>query len=239
MGSKKTIPLPMYEERKENAYNTANRQLTESLGDWLVDKMDSIGQVSQDQTQYYKDLSEQAQAASWNDFNRELGKAQAAANARAYNRFGSLTSTPSLYDQETFARQANQNALQLANSTAQYYNTLVNNDINRQLQAWQNYSNMYNTAGQDITNVDKYNWNIRNQNKDRAYTNDLQAFNNYQQKMNQWGDIASLGGSLLGNSSIGKSISNIGSKVGQWFNNNWANGKKFDSNAIDTSLRFA
>lgn len=239
MGKKKSIPLPMYEERKENEYNTANRQLAGALGSWLLDNADSIGQVSQDQTQYYKNLSEQAQAANWDDFNRELGKAQAAANARAYNRFGSLTSTPSLYDQETFARQANQNALQLANLTAKYYNSLINQDINRQLQAWQNYSNMYNTAGNDITELDKYNWKIRNQNKDRAYTNDLQAFNNYQQRMNQWGNIASLGGNLLSNSSIGKSISNLGSKVGQWFNNNWANGKRFDSNAINTSLRFA
>ena len=53
--------------------------------------------------------------------------------------------------------------------------------------------------------------------------------------MNQWGDIASLGVNLLGNIDF----SSIGNKVGQWFNNNWANGKMFDSNAIDTSFAFA
>ena len=166
------------------------------------------------------------------DYNRELGKAQSVANSRAYNRFGSLTNTPALYDQESFARQANQGAVDLAGNTAKYYNNLVNQDINRQLQAWQNYSNMYNKAGEDITTLDKYNWNIRNKNKDRAYTNDLQAFNNYKQQMNQWGDIASLGGNLLGNIDF----SSIGNKVGQWFNNKWADGKRFDSNAIDTSI---
>lgn len=188
----------MYEELKENEYNTANRQMARTLGDWLLDNYSTVGSVSPDQEQYYKDLAQKAQTAAWNDLNREMGKAQAAANARAYNHFGSLTSTPSLYEQESFAREANSNAINLANATAKYYNSLVNQDINRQLQAWQQYSNMYNKAGEDITNFDKYNWNIRNQNKDRAYTNDLQAFNAYKQRMNQWGNIANLGGNLLG-----------------------------------------
>lgn len=239
MGKKKTIPLPKYEERKENAYNTANREITGNLGSWLLDNYETVGQVSPEQELKYQDISDKAMEAAWSDYNRELAKAQSVANSRAYNRFGSLTNTPALYDQESFSRQANQNALQLANSTAQYYNNLVNQDINRQLQTWQQYSNMYNKAGEDITNFDKYNWTIRNKNKDRSYTNDLQSFNNYKQQMNQWGDIASLGGNLLGNIDFGKSISNLGSKVGQWFNNNWANGKMFDSNAIDTSVMLA
>lgn len=235
MGKKKTIPLPMYEELKENEYNTSNRQMAGTLGSWLLDNYKTVGSVSQDQDQYYKDLAQKTQAAAWDDLNREMGRAQAAANARAYNHFGSLTSTPSLYEQESFARQANANAMNLANATAKYYNSLVNQDINRQLQAWQQYSNMYNKAGEDITNFDRYNWNIRNQNKDRAYTNDLQAFNAYKQKMNQWNNIANLGGNLLGS----VDWSGLGSKVNQWFNNNWANGKMFDSNAIDSSFMLA
>ena len=97
------------------------------------------------------------------------------------------------------------------------------------------YSNMYNKAGEDITKLDKYNWNVRNQNLDRSYTNDLQSFNNYKKNLSNWGEIANIGGSLLGNIDF----SSIGNKVNNWFNNNWANGKRFDSNSIDTSTRFA
>ena len=166
----------MYDERAENTYNTANREMTGNLGDWLLDNYETVGQISPEQELKYQDISDKAMEAAWSDYNRELGKAQSVANSRAYNRFGSLTNTPALYDQESFARQANQGAVDLAGNTAQYYNNLVNQDINRQLQAWQNYSNMYNTAGKDITTLDKYNWNIRNQNKDRQYTNDVSKF---------------------------------------------------------------
>ena len=164
----------MYDERKENTYNSANRTMTGNLGNWLIDNYETVGTVSPDQQQQYADIADTAMAASWDDFNRQLAKGQAAANAGAYNRFGSLTNTPALYDQETFARQANSSATDLA--TAQYMNSLVNQDINRQLQSWKQYSNMYNTAGKDITELDKYNWNIRNQNKDRQYTNDVSDF---------------------------------------------------------------
>ena len=174
----KTYQLPMYDERAENAYNTSNREMTGNLGNWLLDNYETVGQVSPEQELKYQDISDKAMEAAWSDYNRELGKAQSVANSRAYNRFGSLTNTPALYDQESFARQANQNAVNLASNTAQYYNNLVNQDINRQLQAWQQYSNMYNKAGKDITTLDKYNWNIRNQNKDRAYTNDVEKFKN-------------------------------------------------------------
>ena len=166
----------MYDERAENTYNTANRTMTGNLGNWLLDNYETVGTVSPDQQQRYSDIADTSIAASWDDFNRQLAKGQAAANARAYNRFGSLTNTPALYDQETFARQANAGATDLGSTTAQYMNSLVNQDINRQLQAWQQYSNMYNKAGEDITKLDKYNWNIRNQNKDRAYTNDVSKF---------------------------------------------------------------
>ena len=166
----------MYDERAENTYNTANREMTGNLGDWLLSNYETVGQVSPEQELKYQDISDKAMESAWSDYNRELGKAQSVANSRAYNRFGSLTNTPALYDQESFARQANQNAVDLAGNTAQYYNNLVNQDINRQLQAWQQYSNMYNTAGKDITTLDKYNWNIRNQNKDRQYTNDVSNF---------------------------------------------------------------
>ena len=172
----KTYKLPMYDERAENTYNTANREMTGNLGNWLLDNYETVGQVSPEQELKYQDISDKAMEAAWSDYNRELGKAQSVANSRAYNRFGSLTNTPALYDQESFARQANQGAVDLASNTAQYYNNLVNQDINRQLQAWQQYSNMYNKAGEDITTLDKYNWNIRNQNKDRKYTNDVSKF---------------------------------------------------------------
>lgn len=235
MGKKKTIPLPNYEELKENTYNTANRIMTGNLGDWLLSNYETIGTVSPDQQQRYSDIANTAMAASWDDFNRQLAKGQSAAKARTYNRFGSLTNTPALYDQETFAKQANTEATDLANATAKYYNSLVNQDINRQLQAWQQYSNMYNKAGEDITTLDKYNWNIRNQNKDRAYTNDITKFNKFKQQLNEWSNLIKPTSSFIND----LDISGLGSNINQWFRNNWTNGKMFDSNAIDSSFMLA
>lgn len=166
----------MYDERAENAYNTSNRKMTGNLGNWLIDNYDTVGTVSQDQQQRYSDIADKAMSSSWDDFDRQLAKSQSEANARAYNHFGSLTNTPALYDQETFTRHANAGATDLGSVVAKYKNSLVNQDINRQLQAWKQYSNMYNKAGEDITTLDAYNWNIRNQNKDRQYTNDISKF---------------------------------------------------------------
>lgn len=258
MGSKKTIPLPQYEERQENAYNTSNREMTGNLGSWLLDNYKTVGQVSPEQELKYQDISDKAMEAAWSDYNRELGKAQSVANSRAYNRFGSLTNTPALYDQETFARKANQGAVDLASNTAQYYNNLVNQDINRQLQAWQNYSNMYNKAGEDITNLDQYNWTIRNKNKDRSYYTDVQNFNNYKANIQNYSNaigekvklakqvalmMAGLPPQLA---DVGKNNNSNNNTNGSWlsslgniFSNRNNNGVSFDSNSIDTSLLFA
>ena len=207
----------MYDERAENTYNTANREMTGNLGNWLLDNYKTVGQVSPEQELKYQDISDKAMEAAWSDYNRELGKAQSVANSRAYNRFGSLTNTPALYDQESFARQANQDAVDLASNTAKYYNNLVNQDINRQLQAWQNYSNMYNTAGKDITTLDKYNWNIRNQNKDRQYTNDVSNFQAKIAKAQMFADILDPMQGLMknfqGNNSSGNTMSSMMSQA--------------------------
>ena len=207
----------MYDERAENTYNTANREMTGNLGNWLLDNYKTVGQVSPEQELKYQDISDKAMEAAWSDYDRELGKAQSVANSRAYNRFGSLTNTPALYDQESFARQANQGAVDLANNTAQYYNNLVNQDINRQLQAWQQYSNMYNTAGKDITVLDAYNWNIRNQNKDRAYTNDVEKFKNKVAQAQLFADaldpMQGLMKNFQGNNSSGNTMSSMMSQA--------------------------
>lgn len=207
----------MYDERAENTYNTSNREMTGNLGNWLLDNYKTVGQVSPEQELKYQDISDKAMEAAWSDYDRELGKAQSVANSRAYNRFGSLTNTPALYDQESFARQANQGAVDLAGNTAQYYNNLVNQDINRQLQAWQQYSNMYNTAGKDITTLDKYNWNIRNQNKDRQYTNDVSNFQAKVAKAQMFADILDpmqkTMSSFQGNNSSGNTMSSMMSQA--------------------------
>lgn len=121
MGKSKTIPLPMYDELDENAYNTANRNMVNNLGEWLSDNYQSIGSLNQDQEQEYKDIANKASESSWSDFNRQLAKAQDTRNAISYNRFGSLTNTPALYEQETFGREANKAALELANNITDYY----------------------------------------------------------------------------------------------------------------------
>lgn len=193
MGKGSKPKLPDYEEMAPNAYTNANRQLSVTLGNWLLDNYQNIGSVSQDQEQEYLDIANKASESAWNDFNRDLAKAQSTRNARSYNRYGSLTNTPSLYEQESFGREANKAALELANNITNYYNNLVNEDINRQLTSWNQYSNMYNTAGADINKFDTYNWDIRNKNKDRQYTNDLQAFNDRMAKINA---INSIGGSI-------------------------------------------
>ena len=207
----------MYDERAENTYNSSNRVMTGNLGDWLLNNYETVGQVSPEQELKYQDISDKAMEAAWSDYNRELGKAQAVANSRAYNRFGSLTNTPALYEQESFARQANQGAVDLASNTAQYYNNLVNQDINRQIQAWQNYSNMYNTAGNDITTLDKYNWSIRNQNKDRKYTNDVSNFQAKIAKAQMFSDMLNPMQSLMKNfqesNSFGNTISSMMSQA--------------------------
>lgn len=185
----KTYQLPMYDELGENAYNTSNRIMTNNLGIWLLDNYQDIGTLTQDQEQEYQDIANKASEASWSDFNRQLAKAQDTRNAASYNRFGSLTNTPALYDQETFGRESNKAALELANNITDYYNTMVNQDIGRQLYTWNQYSKMYNTSGDDITKLDKYNWNIRNKNLDRQYQNDVAKFNN---RIAMWQGVADL-----------------------------------------------
>lgn len=231
----------MYDELGENAYNTSNRIMTNNLGSWLIDNYQDIGTLTQDQEQEYQNIADKASEASWSDFNRQLAKAQDLRNAKSYNRFGSLTNTPALYDQETFGRESNKAALELANNITNYYNTLVNQDINRQLSTWNQYSNMYNTAGKDITELDKYNWNLRNQNKDRQYQNDVMKFNN---KIAKWQMVADFMDPLQnmmkgagGSSGDGGGFSSLISGNNSFLNNNqFLSGFGQDSNSFINSL---
>ena len=231
----------MYDELGENAYNTSNRTMTSNLGDWLLDNYQNIGTLTQDQEQEYQDIADKASEASWSDFNRQLAKAQDVRNTKSYNRFGSLTNTPALYDQETFGRESNKAALDLANNITDYYNTMVNQDIGRQLSSWNMYSNMYNKAGEDITKLDKYNWNLRNQNLDRQYQNDVMKFNN---KIAKWQMVADFMDPLQsmmkgsgGSSGNSGGFSSLISGNNSFLNNNqFLSGFGQDSNSFISSL---
>ena len=170
MTKKKTPKLPLYDEFADTPWITRNRELNTQAYDLYSQGLEDLGRQNQD---YYEGQASRAMQSAWNDYARNYQKAVNQNLARNYGRTGSTASTSGGYVTDSLQRQYNDQAARLASQQAQLQDQFINSALQRDLARLGQYSNAFNTSGQTTQAVDKFNYDIRQQNKDRQWQNDV------------------------------------------------------------------
>lgn len=169
---------PMYEELADTPWITRNRNLNDKTWknlnrDWnSVNVMDDAirGQLNSVVDDWYN--------RSKSDFERSYNQTMNKQLARDYNRFGTTGGTSSLLTRDNYNLMKQRELADLASNRSDRYNNLINQELQRRYN-WlnQNYKG-WQDSGQTTQAMDVANWQIRNLNKDQAYKNQIQEYNN-------------------------------------------------------------
>lgn len=223
----KTVDRPLYDEFKDTPYITQSRDLQNQAYGYTTNLLDNFNSfINPEQYQAVADAYTQAQ---WNDLNRNYQQAVNQNAARERNRLGTYGASSSLYNTNTMQNYYNDLASRVAAQTASQYNNLINNEYNRRLKTLSTNYDLWNNTGNINYTHDKNNWQIRNENKDRQWANDVDAKNNnfwntfarmnkgavegFSEGMktgNIWGGIAGAVAGTIGNSGTVQDSSNMG-----------------------------
>lgn len=182
----KTVKRPQYKMYEDTDYMTRNRELNTNAYGQLDTALGNLGSFDQN---YMQALAGDYSQAAWNDLNRGYQQAVNQNLARNYNRLGTTGSSSGLYQADSQQRTYNDMATRLASNTAQYYDTLINNNLNRQLQQLQAYNNLFKQSGDITENKDWQNYLTYRTNLDNQYLNDVD-------KKNYWKNM--IGNSIQG-----------------------------------------
>ena len=198
----KTVDRPMYDEFADTPYITQSRDLQNQAYGYTTSSLGNFNNfINPEQYQAVADAYTQAQ---WNDLNRNYQQAVNQNAARERNRLGTYGASSSLYNTNTMQNYYNDLASRVAAQTAAQYNNLINNEYNRRLQALSTNYDLWNNTGNINYAHDKTNWQIRNENKDRQWANDVDAKNN-----NFWNTFARMNKGALEGFSEGMKTGNI------------------------------
>ena len=170
MTKKKTPKLPLYDTFEDTPWISRNRELNTNAYDLYSQGLQNLGKQDQ---QYYEGLASQATRSAWDDYNRNYQNAVNQNLARNYGRTGSTASTSGGYVTDSLQRQYNDAATRLASQQAQLQDQFINSALNRDLYKLNQYGSAFNNSGDITQDVDKFNYDIRQQNKDRQWQNDV------------------------------------------------------------------
>lgn len=165
--------MPMYEEFQDTPWITRNRELNEQVYPYLTDAYKNLGSFDQD---YMRSLADDYSGAQWSDLNRQYQQRVNQNLARNYNRLGTTGGSSSGYSDETWNRYYNDLASRVASNTAQYYDQLVGNNLQRQLGQLGAYEQLFNNSGKVTYGHDTTNQHVRWTNQDRAWQNDVKDY---------------------------------------------------------------
>lgn len=174
----KTVARPMMDEFADTPFITRNRDLNERSYNYLLGGLDNLNRFTDRDLNQYQTVADQYTQAQWNDLNRGYQQAINQNAARERNRLGTSGATSSLYNTNSLQNTYNDLATRIAANTASAYNDLINNEYNRRLSNTNLYNNLFNTSGNWTQDVDKTNWQIRNENKYNQWLNDVDENNN-------------------------------------------------------------
>ena len=223
-GKTKVIDPFQQELYQDTPWITRNRELNTQTYDLYNRAIEDLGRQNQD---YYEAQASKAMQSAWNDYNRNYQKAVNQNLARNYGRTGSIASTSGGYVTDNLQRQYNDAAARLATQQAQYQDQFINSALNRDLAKLGTYGDIFNTSGVIPEEVDRMNYQIDQQNKQRQWQADATK------KMNEtgtWGKIGGTAGTVVGgivgayfgNPALGAQVGNaLGSGVGGSFDDKY------------------
>lgn len=170
MSKKKIHYQPLFDEFEDTPWISRNRELNTQAYDLYSNALGELGKQDQ---QYYEGQASKAMQSAWGDYNRNYQKAVNQNLARNYGRTGSTASTSGGYVTDSLQRQYNDAAARLASQQAQLQDQFINSALQRDLAKLGQYSGAFNTSGQITQDVDKQNYETRQQNKVRQWQNDV------------------------------------------------------------------
>ena len=202
---------PGYEEMKDTPWITQGREIADIGGKGILENYNKVN-VFDEPTQaslearnnaIYKRAFDNMERAYTNTMNKY--------NAKNYNQFGTLNSTPSAYITDNYQRDFQRQMDDLAYNQAVNYDTLMDNELQRRYNTLNMFNSLYN-YGVTPYEQDLMNWDIRNKNRDISYNNAI-----VQQRNNTGlgSTIGRIGGTLIGGYFGGPAGAAVGSNVGK------------------------
>jgi hypothetical protein len=163
---------PGYEEMKDTPWITQGREIADIGGKGVLENYNKVN-VFDEPTQASLEARNNAiYKRAFDNMEKAYTDTMNKYNAKNYNQFGTLNSTPSSYITDNYQRNFQRQMDDLAYNQAVNYDTLMDNELNRRY----NTLNMFNTMygyGNTPYQQDLANWNIRNTNRDISYQNAL------------------------------------------------------------------
>ena len=187
--------VPKYQEMQDTPWITRNRNLNTMTWDNINRDLNRVNVFDDATKQQLNSVVDDWYNRSKSDFDRSYNQTMAKTLARDYNRLGTTGGTSSLLSRDYTNLMAQRALADLASNRSDRYDNLIQQELgNRYKWLGTNY-NYFTDSGKEIQTNDLRNWQIRNQNLDRQYANDIQKYND----KNVLGKtIGTLGSAVLG-----------------------------------------
>lgn len=179
---RKTPDIPMHEEMKDTPYISNLRDLSQRGYEGYRDNYERVNTFSPETQASLNARVNDVYKRAEGDFDRQYRDTMQKYDNANYGQFGTLNATPALYRTDMENLQQQRKLADLSYNKALYYDDVVNNELNRRYKTIDMFNQMLE-KGQTPYQQDLKNWEIRNQNIDRDFQNQVARYN---QKGN-WG----------------------------------------------------
>lgn len=209
MGNGNNSPdLPMYKEMEDTPWITQLRSIADKGGQGVLENYNKVNVFDEPARQSIYSRVNDVYSRANSDFDRNYRDTMQNLANRNYSQFGTLNATPAAYrtDLQNLAEQ--RKLADLAYNKANYTDQVINNELQRRYNTLNMFNNML-AQGQTPYQQDVRNWQIRNQNLDRGYYNDLGN--------SSGGFLGTLGGGLAGaalGGALGSIVPGVGTSIG-------------------------
>ena len=168
---------PGYEEMKDTPWITQGREIADIGGKGVLENYNKVN-VFDEPTQASLEARNNAiYKRAFDNMEKAYTDTMNKYNAKNYNQFGTLNSTPSAYITDNYQRDFQRQMDDLAYNQAVNYDNLMDKELQRRYNTLDMFGNMYG-YGNTPYQQDLANWNIRNTNRDIDYNNQLARYNN-------------------------------------------------------------
>ena len=170
--SKSKPKHPGYKKMKATPWIKQAKEIGNAGGEGLLENYNNVNVFDKAIKDSLEARNNAVYQRAFSDMNQNYNNIMNKYNARNYNRFGTLNSTPSAYATDNYQKDFQRQMDDLSYNKAVNYENLINNELTRRYNTLDLYNNMYN-LGQYGYQHDKMNWNVDNTNRDISYKNSL------------------------------------------------------------------
>lgn len=156
-----------------------------------------------------QNIADQFTQNQWSDLNRNYTKQMNQMNQANYQRFGSIGSTPALYNTESAQRAYNDLAAETAAQTAAKYNELLNDEYERRLANLEATYGVFTNSGNTAYAHDKLNYQTLLSNLGVQYENDMADYNRGQNLLGGISSALSTAAGATGGAAFGPGVGNL------------------------------